>query len=480
MKVKAEETLPSASRLIAALSQIGYRLEDSIADLVDNSISAGASEVLIRFEHDEENIQRIMIVDNGHGMSRSRLREAMRFGSEKSDESISLGKFGLGMKLASLSYCDDLTVSTRKNRRGAARRWTVSNISSGWNCEVLTASSARSAISAAFADIDLKECGTAVIWQALKNLPTHKRGIRSVLGSIERRLRLHLGLRFHRFLESGALVIKMDQQVADRRIVPFWIEIEPLNPFAYEVSGSPQYPKVFVAGNGLTCGPLTLEAHIWPPNSESSNYRLGKRASAHQGFFVYRNNRLIQAGGWLGLVNDDTEPHSSLARVKLDLPEAAEDSFGLNVQKSSVIPPLGFQDSVREALSECGVTWDEFRSQAQAIYRGSRHVVYPTNYYIRKPKKHESKEGKGKEKALHLKWSRAKSAPLVQLRGDTLIFNPSLKPTDSQLYPEIVYQTLVELIVALINDPKNKLRSKTQTSFFTADLERALTALLQQ
>ena len=77
--------------MIFALSHVGYKLEDSIADLVDNSVSANLSEVLIRFLHNGENIEEVLVADDGDGMtSRQLIAAAMRFGSARSWEPKSL------------------------------------------------------------------------------------------------------------------------------------------------------------------------------------------------------------------------------------------------------------------------------------------------------------------------------------------------------------------------------------------------------
>ncbi|MBK1720054.1 hypothetical protein CKO27_20840, partial [Thiocystis violacea] len=116
-------------------------------------------------------------------------------------------------------------------------------------------------------------------------------------------------------------------------------------------------------------GEIPLDGPIWPPNNEQAEYRLGNRAAARQGFYFYRNHRLIQAGGWNGLIQNEAEPHGSLARVRIDLPPSFDDSFSLNVQKSSVIVPPGFVEAVFDASDGDGVSFDAYRQAAQRVYR---------------------------------------------------------------------------------------------------------------
>jgi hypothetical protein len=362
-----KETLPNPKRMIEAMGQIGYRFEDAVADLVDNSITAGARNVLVRFYHDGQALTRIAIVDDGHGMTKNRLMEAMRFGSKIVQGTDSLGKYGMGLKLASLSHCNRLEVYTRRSNRVAGARWTVQNIAKGWLCEQLSSDVTRSELSVPYGDCILTTSGTVVLLNDLKGLPTNKKGLKSTITNLDRRLRLHLGLHFHRLL--GKCSIFMDQQTEGKRIRNVTSRVSPLDPFGYPESGNLNYPTTLRTPVTETTPSLNLEAHIWPPHSESEEYRLGRRAASRQGFYIYRNNRLIQAGGWNGLVHDDSEVHTSLARVKLEIPRNLDAYFSLNVQKSSVIFPVGFADAITSATSNDNLNWDSYRGAAAQTYR---------------------------------------------------------------------------------------------------------------
>ena len=206
-------------------------------------------------------------------------------------------------------------------------------------------------------------------------MPTGARGLRELMRNLQRRLEVHLGMTFHRFLEGSAqdgkrLRILLDLQQVESVERLHHVEIRPLNPFGYAQSGHPEYPNRFRV-QMYSGGAFDATAHIWPANSEDEAYKLGNRAAARQGIYFYRHDRLIQAGGWNGLVQSDSEPHSSLARVCIDLPESLDQNFGLNVQKSSVITPPTFLAALESARSDRGGSIDEFRHTAQSVYRRS-------------------------------------------------------------------------------------------------------------
>jgi hypothetical protein len=305
-------------------------------------------------------------------MAETELRNAMRFGSNAHLDPSSLGKFGMGLKLASFSHARLVTVVSRKSGRHHGRRWSLEGIRRNWDCEILDTTQAADIYKAPWSPIARSASGTLVMWDGLDKLPTASAGLRATLRALHRRLEVHLGLHFHRFLGDGRLRILLDQQERGESEHQIRAEIAPLDPFAYGCAPAEGFPRSYqldIAGVGV----LEVEGHIWPPNSEAPEYRLGNRAAARQGFYFYRNDRLIQAGGWNGLVQHDSEPHGSLARVRVDLPPAFDASFSLNVQKSSVIVPPGFVEAAQVATSAEGDTLDSYRALAQQVYRKRDH-----------------------------------------------------------------------------------------------------------
>jgi len=197
------EHAPHAPALTESMRSVGYSLESAIADLIDNSISASAKNIKIRFSpHDDP---RVAIIDDGSGMDDKELVHAMRHGSQNPNVARSandLGRFGLGMKTASLSQCRELTVVSMKNGRAAAARWDLDVISSTQKWTLLLLEH-REIHELPFVDIlESAGRGTMVLWRRLDRLEVGEGTIELGLGSGMVRVREHLALVFHRFLSS--------------------------------------------------------------------------------------------------------------------------------------------------------------------------------------------------------------------------------------------------------------------------------------
>ena len=308
LAAQGEALPPNAEQLINALRQIGYSFEQAVADLVDNCVNAKAKNVLIRLVHDGRSITKLQIVDDGYGMTETVLRKAMRFGAHEEAGDMSLGKFGMGMKLASFSHARTLSVHTASGGVCSGRRWTVEGISRNWMLDAMDTRDVRAAMNEDF-DVDTSRCGTLIEWSRIDRLVTSKNGVDSTITQLFNRLKVHLGLHFHRFIESKRLSIRLDSRDAVQRDADRAVQVLALNPFKYEESGADDFPKTF-AIEIPEIGKVRATAHIWPPNSKSPEYKLGNRAASRQGFYFYRNDRLIQAGGWNGVVEHETEPHT--------------------------------------------------------------------------------------------------------------------------------------------------------------------------
>ena len=365
--------LPDAEGVLTALARIGYELEVALADLVDNSIDANADTILIRFFRSDDQLISVGVVDDGDGMSVKRLNEAMGFGTDTGKGSEQLGKYGMGLKSASFSQCLSVTVITKRRGAVAAMRWTADNIKNGWICEHIERRAASSHLSQDWGVMKLDGAGTLVHWDGLDAFRVARDRADGVLEDYFRRISLYLGLHFHRFISTGQVGIYLDavNDESGERGAPRVVEA--LDPFGYPTTGRRGYPRSFTV-HLPRVGELDMIAHIWPRRSKKPGYTLGGgKVSQRQGFYFYRNQRLIQAGGWNGW-RDDAEPHSSLARVQVDLGGELDQAFGLNVQKSAVSVPAGFLEALPSAKSG-GVIFTQYIKDAIETYRSKTRAT---------------------------------------------------------------------------------------------------------
>jgi hypothetical protein len=187
------------------------------------------------------------------------------------------------------------------------------------------------------------------------------------------RLELRLGLIFHRQLAAARLSIS----VAAREVgstISFPRRVRAHDPIGYSKTGRNGYPKTFTA-SVLNVGALELQAHIWPAGSIDPNFRLGRRTGTpNQGFYIYRNDRLIQAGGWLGVVKDETDAELSLARVVIDLP--ASSARDVSVQKSALQMTAALPTTLRAAKAGRQSLID-YLEDVRKTYRADRRKARP-------------------------------------------------------------------------------------------------------
>jgi hypothetical protein len=197
--------------------------------------------------------------------------------------------------------------------------------------------------------------------------------------------------------------------------------VKSVDPFNYPVSASPHYPKDF----RIDLGPTTLvaRAHIWPPLATTPEYRLGGQAAARQGFYFYRNDRLIQAGGWNDVRTTGAEPHLSLARIEIDLPAAAMKDFPPTTQKSGVDVPRRFKAAVLESRSG-NATWSDYIRDAKAAYSRNEPgdaVVLPGSGFaapVRRRARSTLKNRGETERPVKLVWQNLEPDKLFDLRPD--------------------------------------------------------------
>ncbi|MBG6204672.1 hypothetical protein IWQ48_005841 [Labrenzia sp. EL_13] len=342
--------------MLESLRGIGYSPPAAIADLIDNSIAAGATRVRVDFEwRGPASIVRIS--DNGHGMDRKTLVEAMRPAGRhpfEPREPADLGRFGLGLKTASLSQGSLLAVASRVENSGIeARYWDLEHVADVDAWQLLRGMPAEIA-----ADADClsdRPHGTVVVIARLDRLlgreltddSTDRQRFYTLAQTVER----HLSMTFHRYLEGPVprLIITFNGDDEAQRVIPW-------DPFISQHKATAPTPVETIRHSG---GTVEVQGFVLPHRDRMSSAEFGKAEGpagwqAHEGFFVYRAERLLVAGGWLGLGPGRGWAQNGihrLARIRLDLPTSGDLDWKVDIRKSIAVPPPSLRKRL-QALAE--------------------------------------------------------------------------------------------------------------------------------
>jgi hypothetical protein len=347
------ELIPSAKRLIKSLRDIGYEFENAVADIVDNSIEAGATIISINLNFAGENSY-LTIADNGLGMAPKEIWEALRFGSNRRyDESDDLGRYGLGLKTASLSQCERLTVSSRRGEVRARINsycWDLQHIEATNKWEILWVENEN--LKPEILN-HLKETpGTVITWERLGRLLGYKyptgEYARKQSEQMVATLKAHLGMVYHRFL-SGRVNGKRIAIYVNSEKIDAW------DPYSRgeRYTQTLDQIKIPLEFRGKAYD-VTVQPYILPPQALYSSPKAHLEASGpgrwnkQQGLYIYRSNRIIQAGGWGGLRTSDE--HTKLARIAVLVPAQLDELFQFNVAKRHASLPRELRGVLLEQL----------------------------------------------------------------------------------------------------------------------------------
>jgi hypothetical protein len=366
----AEDVPPNPAALIESMRAFGYSLPTALADLIDNSLSAGARRISIVFEW-ADGAPLIAVIDDGRGMDERRLIEAMRLGSRSPVEQRAaddLGRFGLGLKSAAWSQARRLTVVTRADGAGrSARCWDLDHVTSTGRWSLL-ATGTKPAMDVADHHLG-DDCGTAVILENLDRLvgiAADEEAERRFLAHV-RRTHEHLAMVFHRFLTARGRISLAINGAA----------VEPWDPFMEDVSATqPLSTESLPLGAGrVEVAPFVLP-HVSKLTAEQHRAGAGPAGwNQQQGFYIYRARRLLVAGGWLGLRRMQREEHYKLARVRVDLDNSMDEAWQIDVRKATArIPPALEADLRRIASVTRQRAADAYRFRGKAMARAGKRT----------------------------------------------------------------------------------------------------------
>jgi hypothetical protein len=323
--------------MVESLRGLGYSTATALADIIDNSITARAAMVAVQFTWNR-GVSWISVLDDGGGMSDGELESAMRLGDRNPLEDRAagdLGRFGLGLKTASFSQCRLLTVASRKDNHTSCLRWDLDLLARGGGDAWHLLEGATPESCTALAPLSLMQTGTIVLWERLDRVVTTGSTEQDFLDQIDL-VEQHLAMVFHRYIDGPRprLVLTLN----GRRIAPW-------DPFLRDNQATWSSP---VDRLPTASGVVEIQCHVLPHKDRLDPRMYGRAAgpdgwTAQQGFYVYRNERLLVAGSWLGLGQGRAwtkEEAHRLARIRLDIPNKADDEWKIDIRKSTARPPV--------------------------------------------------------------------------------------------------------------------------------------------
>lgn len=351
-KYQTTSAIPEASSMIETFRAIGYNIETAIADIIDNSISANAKNIWINFEW-KGSITWLSIKDDGIGMNDAELIQAMRPGSKnplQERNQKDLGRFGLGLKTASFSQARKLTVISKKaDYKSVFWTWDLDFVNKTGNWDLIKYLPDENLET----EISKLTTGTIVLWndidRVVKDFNQDDSKAEFKFNQTMEQVKKHLAMVFHKFIEQGKINIYFQDK-----------KVNAWNPFLSNEKATQEFPPEKIQN-----GKVKIEGFVLPHKSKISeetykNAEGVKGWNEQQGFYIYRNERLLLAGDWLGLFRK--EEHYKLARIQIELPNTLDESWQIDIKKSIARPPLVFREQIRAYALKV-------RQQAVEVYR---------------------------------------------------------------------------------------------------------------
>jgi len=358
-KIEHTSAEPEACSMIETFRSIGYSIETAIADIIDNSITAGAKNIWIGYEWKGTDTV-VAIMDDGCGMNNAEIIQAMRPGSTSPlslRPEADLGRFGLGLKTASFSQCRKFCVISKKIDHPATFwSWDLDYVKTVKLWQLLRYKPDSNFFENKYNEL---QSGSVVIWWDIDRLTrstqtdssTSQEHFLSTMDTVKK----HLAMVFHRYIEDGLNIFLRDRK------------IESWDPFMLSCNGLQPRPEA-----QLENGKIKIKGFVLPHRSkltpEEYTYGKGPKDSwtAQQGFYVYRNHRLLVAGEWLNLFKN--EVHYDLCRIRIDLPNSMDNEWQIDIKKSVARPPAELRAQII-AIAKA------VREQALEVYRHRGAVI---------------------------------------------------------------------------------------------------------
>jgi len=449
MSVNYVEVIPDPSRVIEGLRDTGYSPETAIEDIIDNSISAGASKIKVNLRMDLSGEVSVSIIDNGCGMNEEELKNAMKYGSRLRPDPASLGKFGLGMKTASTAFARKLVVVSRgeSSKDYMKAYWDLDHVVKEKKWELALEEPSNEEIEL-IREVSGDGSGTLVVWEKVDRLlKTYQDPVgnakRKALDRVTSDLRDHVAMVYQRFLDPD-----------DKRCKTVLIEInskklEAWDPFLSDIS-TPASNHIDMAvqdEDGKELGKFSVQAFIIPRKNDIQNEELKNKAkisNENQGLYIYRENRLIHGPSWLKMFSQ--EPHLSLLRVEFSFDHKLDDAFQIDLKKSQIY----LNESLRKWILDFLTA--PRRAAEQQYRKGTNDSIYSNSQEV-----HDSSNENIKSKAADIINSRLEE--INKETGTVSVINPQgkyilkLKILDSRKPGEIYVRPVSDMQDGMLWEP---------------------------
>lgn len=347
-RIKRNE--PTADVLMTSMRSMGYTFEAAIADIVDNSVSAKCKNIEIHFPIDPSDCF-VAVCDDGGGMLYEELFDAMKYGSRlKKDfrDGDDLGRFGLGLKAASLSQCRKLTIMSKKNGIITGLCWDLDEIEATCDWNIIEYSNEELSEIPYYNYLQGKDSGTVVLWENFDVIQKATGSVYAELSKYKQTVTDYLSLIFHRYLnrpKPNTLSITVDNY----RLVG-------LDPFleGHKKTNARREIIIPVKDTEGVERTITVQPYVLPFQKDLSTEDIKKCGGIEeyrtkQGFYIYRNERLIIWGTWFGRKKDEL---TKQARVRVDIPNTLDDIWQIDIMKQKAIIPGVIRNQLSKAVDE--------------------------------------------------------------------------------------------------------------------------------
>jgi len=342
--IESIDIKPNPAQIVISMRDFGYEFKTAVADLIDNSIDADATDIYVSLHNTMDGQIDFSILDNGDGMDKEGLANALVYGSKAIHSKYNLkalGKFGLGLKTASTAFCKRISLLTKTQDGEYLEAYL--DLDEIVKTNAFTASYVRPDKGKVefFEKFNSKGSGTLLTWNKIdrldkKHILTDQiPRLRTIVNRRLDELKHHLGLTFQRFMDHGTEW----KDVPNIRIYLNEDLIEPYDPFVKTLSTDliagdeakavdPDKPDEVISFN--------WKGYSLPVKGELNDeeYKQTKLSNNLQGFYIYRENRCIGLEGYFGEYS--LEPHYSNCRLELNFNSGCDVLFDVDVKKSHI------------------------------------------------------------------------------------------------------------------------------------------------